>query len=120
MRRTPGATASTDLEAQVDELLASGDLDGRAGAPAAQRINRALMRQERALTTREGLPERPWFRHQVYAPGLVTGYAVQFLPGMRDAIEQGDEAIATEYRDLLLDSLHEAARLARQGAGDRT
>ena len=115
--------ASTDLEAQVDELLASGDLDGRAGARAAQRINRALMRQERALTTRQGLPGRPWFRHQVYAPGLVTGYAVQFLPGMRDAIEQGGDegtAIATEYRDLLLDSLREAARLARQGAGDRT
>ena len=52
----------------------------------------------------------------MYAPGLVTGYAVQFLPGMRDAVEQGDEATATKYRDLLLDSLREATRLARQGA----
>ena len=46
------------------------------------------MKQERALTTEVGMPGRPWFRHQIYAPGLVTGYAVQYLPGMRDAVEQ--------------------------------
>jgi N-acetylated-alpha-linked acidic dipeptidase len=72
------------------------------------------MKQERALTTARGLPGRPWFRHQVFAPGLVTGYAVQFLPGMRDAIDQGNEEIARIYRDLLIDSLREAARLAER------
>jgi N-acetylated-alpha-linked acidic dipeptidase len=112
--------AAGELEATADELLAGGDTDGSAGARAVARINRALVRQERALTTRQGLPGRPWFRHQVYAPGLVTGYAVQFLPGLRDAVEQGDEETATEYRDLLLDSLREARRLALQGAGPRT
>jgi N-acetylated-alpha-linked acidic dipeptidase len=117
---TAWGDAAGDLEAAADDLLAGGELDGRAGARAAARMNRALIRQERALTTRQGLPERPWFRHQVYAPGLVTGYAVQYLPGMRDAVEQGKEDIATEYRDLLLDSLREATRLARQGAGART
>jgi len=109
--------AATALEARAGELLASGDLDGSAGARAAARINRVLMRQERALIQRKGLPLRPWFRHQVYAPGLVTGYAVQFLPGLRDAVEQGEEAIAAEYRDLLLDSLLKAQRLAWRGAG---
>jgi N-acetylated-alpha-linked acidic dipeptidase len=109
-------TASAALEQRGDELLASGDIDGRAGARAVARINRALMAQERALIQRQGLPGRPWFRHQVYAPGLVTGYAVQYLPGMRDAVEQGDEATATEYRDLLLDSLREATRLAKRAA----
>jgi N-acetylated-alpha-linked acidic dipeptidase len=74
------------------------------------------MRQERALTTAQGLPGRPWFRHQVYAPGLVTGYAVQYLPGMRDAVEQGDEQTARTYRDLLLDSLRDATRLADRAA----
>jgi N-acetylated-alpha-linked acidic dipeptidase len=81
------------------------------------RINRALMRQERALTQAQGLPGRPWFRHQVYAPGLVTGYAVQYLPGLRDALERGDAETTRTYRDLLLDSLREARRLAQQGAG---
>ena len=112
--------AATALETRAGELLAGGDLGGREAARAVARINRVLMRQERALTQRKGLPGRPWFRHQVYAPGLVTGYAVQFLPGLRDAIEEGGDegtATATEYRDLLLDSLREAERLARRGAG---
>ena len=47
---------------------------------------------------------------------MVTGYAAQFLPGMRDALEQGDDETATTYRDLLLDSLRTATRLARRGA----
>jgi N-acetylated-alpha-linked acidic dipeptidase len=110
--------ASERLEARADELLAAGDTESAGASRALARINDALMRQERALTTARGLPGRPWFRHQVYAPGLVTGYAVQFLPGLRDAVEQGDEQTARTYRDLLLDSLREAARLAeRAGRG---
>ena len=106
------AAASEALEQLADELLAAGEVEGGA----VRRINAALMRQERALTTRQGLPGRPWFRHQVYAPGLVTGYAVQYLPGMRDAVEQGDEETAREYRDLLLDSLRDATAIAERGS----
>ena len=113
-------TAAQRLEARADALLQAGDTSSRRAARAIERINRALMRQERALIQRRGLPGRPWFRHQVYAPGLVTGYAVQFLPGMRDAIEAGDAATARTYRDLLLDSLREAARLADAAAGPAT
>ncbi len=51
-------------------------------------VNAKLMRTERALTLPDGLPGRPWFRHQVYAPGFYTGYGVKTLPGVREAIEQ--------------------------------
>jgi len=34
------------------------------------------------------LPGRPWFQHQIYAPGLYTGYGVKTIPGAREAIEQ--------------------------------
>jgi N-acetylated-alpha-linked acidic dipeptidase len=40
------------------------------------------------LTRAEGLPGRPWYRHQIYAPGLYTGYGVKTLPAAREAIEQ--------------------------------
>jgi len=109
--------ASTRLETAAGELLATGDTESRRAARAIRRMNRALMAQERSLTQPQGIPGRPWFRHQVYAPGLVTGYAVQYLPGMRDAIEAGDERTARTYRNLLLDSLREATRLAERGAG---
>jgi N-acetylated-alpha-linked acidic dipeptidase len=46
------------------------------------------MTSERSLTSKEGLPKRPWFVHQIYAPGLYSGYGVKTLPGVREAIEQ--------------------------------
>lgn len=52
------------------------------------RADATLMRLERALTRREGLPVRPWYRHHVYAPGFYTGYGVKTFPGVREALEQ--------------------------------
>jgi N-acetylated-alpha-linked acidic dipeptidase len=57
-----------------------------------------LIESERRLTNAEGLPNRPWFKHQLYAPGFYTGYAVKTVPAVREAIElkkwkEADEAI---------------------------
>ena len=51
---------------------------------------------ERALTLNEGLPNRPWFKHQIYAPGFYTGYGVKTLPAVRESIEQKDWKLAEE------------------------
>ena len=40
------------------------------------------------MTRDAGLPRRPWFKHQIYAPGFYTGYGVKTLPGVREAVEQ--------------------------------
>ena len=53
-----------------------------------QGVNAKLIETERALTSRAGLPERPWFKNLIYAPGLYTGYGVKTIPGVREAIEQ--------------------------------
>jgi len=53
-----------------------------------QKVNALLIESERRLTSDEGLPGRPWFKHQIYAPGFYTGYAVKTLPAAREAIEQ--------------------------------
>jgi len=50
-------------------------------------LNSLLIKTERALTSAKGLPGRPWYIHQIYAPGLYTGYGVKTLPGVREAIE---------------------------------
>jgi N-acetylated-alpha-linked acidic dipeptidase len=57
--------------------------------PAARlrQINRQMGRMEQALTDADGLPGRPWFRHFIYAPGMLTGYGVKTVPGVREAIE---------------------------------
>ena len=51
-------------------------------------LNLLLYKAERSLIDTDGLPRRPWYKHQVYAPGFYTGYGVKTLPGIREAIEQ--------------------------------
>jgi N-acetylated-alpha-linked acidic dipeptidase len=51
-------------------------------------LNQLLYQSERRLTRDEGLPRRPWFKHQIYAPGFYTGYGVKTIPGVREAVEQ--------------------------------
>ena len=70
----------------------------RVRRPRSLQANAIVFTAERALTRKEGLPRRPWFRHQVYAPGYYTGYGVKTLPAVREAIEQRawDEARAAD------------------------
>jgi N-acetylated-alpha-linked acidic dipeptidase len=81
-----------------DQALArAGDNGGAALAHAALRdANARLIAVERALTLDEGLPNRPWFKNQIYAPGFYTGYGVKTLPGVREAIEQKQWKLADE------------------------
>ena len=51
-------------------------------------VNQELLHAERALIDPNGLPGRPWYKHQLYAPGLYTGYSVKTIPAVREAIEQ--------------------------------
>ncbi len=57
-------------------------------SPTQDDLNSLLMQAERLLTSRDGLPGRPWYTHLIYAPGLYTGYGVKTLPAVREAIEQ--------------------------------
>jgi N-acetylated-alpha-linked acidic dipeptidase len=52
------------------------------------KLNEILYKAERSLISNTGLPRRPWYRHEIYAPGFYTGYGVKTLPAIREAIEQ--------------------------------
>jgi N-acetylated-alpha-linked acidic dipeptidase len=67
--------------------------------PAAQRheLDTQVARMEQALTRADGLPGRPWFQHMIYAPGMLTGYGVKTVPGVREAIEGRRWAEADRY-----------------------
>jgi N-acetylated-alpha-linked acidic dipeptidase len=58
------------------------------GRASLAQVNLELLQSERALTDANGLPGRPWFKHQLYAPGFYTGYGVKTVPAVREAIEQ--------------------------------
>ncbi|HEY2013992.1 MAG TPA: transferrin receptor-like dimerization domain-containing protein [Bryobacteraceae bacterium] len=78
-------------------LAHASENGGAALARAALRdVNARLIAVERALTLNEGLPDRPWFKHQIYAPGFYTGYGVKTLPAVRESIEQKQWKLAEE------------------------
>jgi N-acetylated-alpha-linked acidic dipeptidase len=93
-----GLAALQRTTEQYDKALASAMENGGAALARAalKEANDKLVAVERALTLNEGLPNRPWFKHQIYAPGFYTGYGVKTLPAVRESIEQKDWKLADE------------------------
>src|SRR6266851_2456311 len=71
----------------LDKITKNGSLTLSEGS-SLEAINTKLLQTERKLTSADGLPGRPWFKHMIYAPGYYTGYGVKTIPGEREAMEQ--------------------------------
>ncbi|HEU4643421.1 MAG TPA: transferrin receptor-like dimerization domain-containing protein [Gemmatimonadaceae bacterium] len=78
-------------------------------AASLKEINERLLGSERLLTSEQGLPNRPWYRHLLYAPGFYTGYGVKTMPGAREAIEQGEWTEADQQIDRIAQVLEREA-----------
>ena len=74
-------------------------------------LNQALRQAERALLIPEGLPNRPWFRHAIYAPGQYTGYAAVVIPGVNEAIDKHDLERTRQQIAVLAAALNRAAKV---------
>ena len=85
-----GLAALERITEQYDQALTRATENGGAALARAslREANARLIAVERALTLKDGLPGRPWFEHQIYAPGFYTGYGVKTLPGVRESLEQ--------------------------------
>ena len=57
-------------------------------ATTATALNADLMQVQRTFLSEKGLPERPWFKHQVYAPGAYTGYGAKPIAAVREYMDQ--------------------------------
>jgi N-acetylated-alpha-linked acidic dipeptidase len=81
-----------------DDLYAKV-LDGSLKLTVTQRrqLDDLLRGLEQTLTDSRGLPGRDWYRHLIYAPGMLTGYGVKTLPGVREGIEQNRFEEASRY-----------------------
>jgi N-acetylated-alpha-linked acidic dipeptidase len=51
-------------------------------------VNTDLVKIQRTFLTERGLPERPWFKHQVYAPGAYTGYGAKPIAAVREYMDE--------------------------------
>jgi N-acetylated-alpha-linked acidic dipeptidase len=98
------ADAARAMQLRIDSLL-----DSDAPTDTLDQATASLEQVERELLVAAGLPGRPWFKHQIYAPGVNSGYGTQVLPGIHDALFlQNDTAQAEQYADYLYASLQRA------------
>jgi N-acetylated-alpha-linked acidic dipeptidase len=73
------------------------------------RMNRALRQVETALLSEAGLPNRPWYRHTIYAPGEFSGYSAVVIPGVNEAMDAGNSTLAAQQISVLSGALERAA-----------
>jgi N-acetylated-alpha-linked acidic dipeptidase len=64
-----------------------------AGSPALsaqslESINADLLHVSRLFLNPKGLPERPWFKNQIYAPGAYTGYGAKPIAAVREYMDE--------------------------------
>jgi N-acetylated-alpha-linked acidic dipeptidase len=71
--------------------------------------NKILRQAEEDLLSQEGLPNRPWYKHTIYAPGEYTGYGAVMIPGVNEAIDAKDAALAATQLIVLTNALNRAA-----------
>jgi N-acetylated-alpha-linked acidic dipeptidase len=74
------------------------------------KMNDALRQTEADMVSQAGLPNRPWYKHTIYAPGEYTGYAAVVIPGVNEAIEAKDPIRATQQLGVLTQCLDRAAQ----------
>jgi len=75
----------------------------------AAKCNEILGLTERQFLDKEGLPERPWFKHVLQAPGLFLGYAAEAFPGIQQAIDDSNLNLAQEQVGVVAKRIHAAA-----------
>ncbi|HEY6184310.1 MAG TPA: transferrin receptor-like dimerization domain-containing protein [Terriglobales bacterium] len=51
-------------------------------------INADLLKVPRLFLNEKGLPERPWFKNQIYAPGAYTGYGAKPIAAVREYMDE--------------------------------
>jgi N-acetylated-alpha-linked acidic dipeptidase len=78
---------SADRYSQALESLQAAGSPVISG-PSLAAINADLLRISRLFLNQKGLPERPWFKNQIYAPGAYTGYGAKPIAAVREYMDQ--------------------------------
>ena len=110
-RRVPCFAAASEAAHHFQEAGARIHEKQKKVPADAARLNLTLRETERALLIPEGLPNRPWYRHAIYAPGQYTGYAAVVIPGVNEAIDKKDAERTEQQIAALAAALSRAAKV---------
>jgi N-acetylated-alpha-linked acidic dipeptidase len=86
-----------------------------AGVGDLAKLNLSLRAAETGLVNEAGLPNRPWYRHTIYAPGEYTGYAAVVIPGVNEALDAKDTPRAAQQLTVLTQALDRATQALDSG-----
>ena len=103
VREAADRFAAAAARAAADAARALGSGDGGA----LDALGRRLRSVESALLDPDGIPGRPWYRHQIYAPKYT--YAPELLPGVTEAVDAGDALEVRRQAERLAAALDRAA-----------
>jgi len=53
-----------------------------------QTLNARLLQVSRMFLNQQGLPGRPWYKHQIYAPGAYAGYDARPIAAVREYMDE--------------------------------
>jgi N-acetylated-alpha-linked acidic dipeptidase len=109
--------AAVRANVELARVLAGGEAWTDANAQSIAEVNRLIMQAERELLDERGVWRRPWYRNLVYAPGYYEGYAAKTLPGVREAMEEGEWEVARSQAGMLIEALGRATTVVT-GAGE--
>ncbi|PGH07769.1 hypothetical protein AJ79_06157 [Helicocarpus griseus UAMH5409] len=94
------SAAAAELKAQAEK---QGDMN------LVNLVNAKFRDFERGFVSQGGLPDREYFKHLIFAPGLDTGYAPTTFPGITEAVEAGNHTLATEFVERTSNAIYVAA-----------
>ncbi|HEX3819387.1 MAG TPA: transferrin receptor-like dimerization domain-containing protein [Candidatus Sulfotelmatobacter sp.] len=81
-------------------------------------VNNELMGISRLFLNEKGLPERPWFKNQIYAPGAYTGYGAKPVAAVREYMDEKKWKEADAQIPMVADVIARIAAGIDKAAGD--
>ena len=123
MNFAPLKNAVESIKRSADRYQAAVAKAQVEGAPALSAqslgaLNADLLRIQRTFLLERGLPERPWFKHQVYAPGAYTGYGAKPIAAVREYMDEKKWAEAEAQVPVVAKVLEDVAAAIGKAADD--
>ncbi len=81
-------------------------------------INADLLRVSRSFLNQKGLPDRPWFKNQIYAPGAYTGYGAKPIAAVREYMDEKKWSEAEAQVPQVAQAIEKAAAGINRAAED--
>jgi len=81
-------------------------------------VNGDLLAISRLFLSPKGLPERPWFKNQIYAPGAYTGYGAKPVAAVREFMDEKKWKEADEQIPMVAEVINHVSAGIDKAAGD--